>query len=82
MPLPALLKVVDVPVFMTPPDWMRSVPALVRVVGDSDTVPAVAFTRALLVKVVGLIVSVCPAVLPIRVPLLTMVATLLSLRVP
>lgn len=82
MPLPGLLSVVLAPRFIVPPDCTRSVPALVTVVGDSVTVPAVAFTRPLLVKVVGVIVSNWAAVLPISVPLLTMVATLLSLMVP
>ena len=69
IPLPALVSVVDVAVFIVPPDWTRKVPALESVVGDSVIVPADTFTRPLLVKVVGVIVNNWLTVLPIRAPL-------------
>ena len=60
------------------PPWMLIVPVLVQLVGLTLRAPAVTRNVPLLVRVVGLIVSVCPTVLPIRVPLLTMVAAVLS----
>ena len=64
------------------PPWMLIVPVFVQLVGLTVSVPAVTRSVPLLVRFVGLSVKVCPTVLAISVPLLTMVATELSPKVP
>jgi len=56
--------------FIVPPlTLMIPVALLVKLVGDTVSAPAVTLTVLLLVKVFGLMVKVCPAVLPMIVPL-------------
>ena len=75
---PLLPRLVPLRVSVPPCASMLPDALFVQLVGATLSVPAVTRNVPLLVRFVGLIVSVCPAVLPIRVPLLTMVATLLS----
>ena len=79
---PLLPRLVPLRVSVPPWAWMLPVALFVQLVGVTVRVPAVTRSVPLLVKLVGLTVKVWPAVLPISVPLFTMVAGVLSLRVP